>query len=86
MKLLVCLIVVIGVRARPQGSVVSEVTTVADIDEVNELTTQFGEEASIENKFLATKEPPAKSTASKGEVKKAVLKKNYENMSKHFQL
>ena len=48
MKLLVCLIVVIGVRARPQGSVVSEVTTVANFEEVNELTTQFGEDDLIE--------------------------------------
>jgi hypothetical protein len=70
MKLLVCLIVVIGVRARPQGSVVSEVTTVANFEEVNELTTQFGEDdlIEIENKFLTTKKPVAKSTDSKGEV------------------
>jgi hypothetical protein len=62
MKLLVCLIVVIGVRARPQGSVVSEVTTVANFEEVNELTTQFGEDdlIEIENKFLTTKKTVAR--------------------------
>ena len=73
MKLLVCLIVVIGVRARPQGTVVSEVTTVADIIEI---TTQSGEKVLIENtdeiinnedKVPKNTEASSKTTTSNGE-------------------
>ena len=45
MKYLACLILVICVNARPQGSAVREVTMAAARQQVDEIETTFGEES-----------------------------------------
>ena len=51
MKYLACVILVIVVRARPQGSRGTEVTTVAGMEQVNEGETTFGEESLTSNEI-----------------------------------